>query len=139
MARTVKALVAAAAIGAGIFAMPTAALATSSAGNHQYSIGGGVVVTALSSSTKTTFEIDVSCGLGTNVCEVGHGSVAKYGSSAWSLTVCDDRADGIGPYIDRDGGSYGTDGNGTCSMVVAIPEHWRVRWDGRVTPWFTMP
>ena len=137
MTRTIKALLATALVGAGIFALPTAALATSSAGNHQYSVGGGVVVTVLSWQTKSTFEIDVTCHV-MDSCEVGSGSVIREGS-AYSLTVCDDRADGIGPYIDRDGGSYGTDGNGTCSTVVAIPEHWRVRWDGLVTPWFTMP
>jgi hypothetical protein len=57
----------------------------------------------------------------------------------YTLKVCDDKADGIGPYIDLNGGSYGTNGNGTCSTYVAEPYEWRVRWDGYYTPWLNMP
>jgi len=105
VARTVKALLATAVVGAGIFALPTAALATSSAGTRTWPISEHHSVQTVSNSTKTTFVINSICNL-VQVCQVGHGSVTRDGT-AWSLTVCDDRADGIGPYIDRDGGSYG--------------------------------
>jgi hypothetical protein len=93
----------------------------------------------MSTTASTSFNIyKANCNIIGQWCKVGHGSVTRE-SSTWLLTVCDDKADGIGPYIDRDGGSYGTNGNGTCCSVYAIPEHWRVRWNGYATPWFAMP
>lgn len=112
------------------------AFATSSAGTKSYSLGGLRYVHTSSTSTATTF--DITDPLPVGYIRLGHGTVERSGS-IWYLTVCDDHADGIGPFIDRDGGSYGTGGAGTCTTYGAIPVHWRVRFNGAVTPWFTMP
>lgn len=128
----------------GVLASPTIASATSNAGNHTYYIEPNSHlewVTTTSTTTKTSFIIKYDlCPPVSTECQVGHGSITR-GSSAWTLTICDDKADGIGPFIDRsDGGSYGTSGAGHCSSVVAVPPLWRVRWGATDhTPWFTNP
>ena len=133
-------LAATAAIGTGVAAIPTAAAFAATPYNY-YLDNHNINVQFFPSSGSNSFKIFHYDGpvLGEYVL-VGHGSVTSDSSTGtWTLKVCDDKADGIGPYIDRDGGSYGTEGNGTCSTVVAIPSEWRVRWDGYHTPWQPMP
>lgn len=116
----------------------TPAFATSSAGNNSYGFPNNVTVDFSSNSSTTTFTIYEHPPVIGLPYRLGHGSVQRTGS-VWNLTVCDDYPDGIGPYIDRDGGFYGTNGYPNCSTYVAVPQHWRVRFNGSVTPWFTMP
>jgi hypothetical protein len=122
---------------------PMSAYASSSAGTKEYSIAGGAGhVNTFTSGTVTTWDIyweacDVAAVL--VECKVGHGTVKEMGFED-SYTICDDAADGIGPYIDRSsGGSYGTSGNGHCTTDIVVPSNWRVRWDGATTPYFTIP
>ncbi|MEU1538348.1 hypothetical protein ABZ461_09520 [Actinacidiphila glaucinigra] len=130
----ISAMAAVAAVG-----IATPASATSSAGSKVYNLSLEYYVQTSSTTTKTTFTImGHTCNSWGLPCQVGHGSIERSGS-VWYLVVCDDKADGIGPYIDRDGGSYGASGNGTCGTVYAVPSQWRVRWNGWTTPWFTRP
>lgn len=138
MRRIITTLAAAAAIGAGMAAIPTAA-ALAATPYHYYLDNGAINVQFFPSSGSNSFKIYHDSDLA-GYQLVGNGSVTRNSSTGtWSLKVCDDRADGIGPYIDRDGGSYGTGGNGTCTTYVAIPSEWRVRWNGFATPWQPLP
>jgi uncharacterized protein (DUF427 family) len=139
-------LAAVAALGAGMAVVPAGAALASSATPSAaprtteyayYFDNRNISMEFFPTSGATTFEIwhfNVSWH------EVGNGSIiADHSTGTWTLKICDDKADGIGPYIDRDGGSYGASGNGTCSTVVTILSEWKVRWDGYSTPWQPLP
>lgn len=111
----------------------------SSAGTTTYRLDLEHYVETTSYSAKTNFKVWCHTCYWGFADVIGHGSVENVGSGTYRLIVCDDSADGKAVYIDRDGGSYGTSGNGTCNQVYASPYQWRVRWNGMVTPWFTMP
>jgi len=135
MKKYFTALLAAAGISTGFLMMPTAAMATNVF--HYYADNGSINFQFSEDPGNATFEIWHDDTFGWH--EVGNGSVTADGGGVYTLTVCDDKADGIGPYIDRDGGSYGTNGSGTCSTYVAEPYEWRTRWDGYSAPWLGMP
>src|SRR5262249_54023751 len=114
MSRRLKVLLTAALIAFGVVGFASPALAQGYTG-HEYLDGGAINVQFTGTSNSTSFVIyHVGNCLPNCWNKVGHGSVThNVSTGTYTLIVCDDKADGIGPYIDRDGGSYGTNGNGT--------------------------
>jgi hypothetical protein len=118
--RIITTLAATAAIGAGVAAIPTTA-ALAATPYHYYLDNNTINVQFFPSSGVNSFKIYHYSSLA-DWQLVGNGSVtANRDTGTWNMKVCDDRADGIGPYIDVPGGSYGTGGNGFDTPWQSMP------------------
>ena len=66
-------------------------------------------------------------------CQVGHGYLHETSANHYKIDVCDDKADGIGPYVQPGTVSkIGGSGNGKCSPGTYNNTlfTWTITWDG---------